>query len=602
MKSHLPLLVITAAIGSTSLFAQTTYDVASYTVTPANPLATPPTNAVVGFANGALWTNTNAATPTWSPNGTPGSLDTITVGATTVFQNGNNINVDLNTANASRDVAAINQFSNSNTLAFTQSGSVANISINVSGNVVRDGTGAGALAFVNIGLGGAGDVIIRNGSIIFTSSATTAAANVNIFSLAKKVIFEGTSVGRLPELTIRSASSTAGVNGTLNVTGEVNFADTTATRVATFNARHNADKSSTLNLNGDLKGNIGNKEVTFKVESVAAAVNTGRQTFSIGGSGTTSYTASAGSKFVVGRLQNANSSAIVDLVNARVGGFGAVDTIQLGDGNTALTTGTADVRLLSSVADTIANKVTTATYIGITTGTQKFTVGGTHASGLATYSGAFTLGTGTNLTLLANTADAVTAYTGAFSVGANTLSITGPGITAMNNTITGTSTVTVASGATLTPGANGTDIGMITFAGGQDLTFASGSKALFQVASNTSFDRVVGVDALSFGGTATVNFSSTLTGNSAVIGLFSRTTTSGNFDSVSISGTYTATLNAANNYSALDASGNTFAFNNATGSISYTAAAIPEPSSFAVIAGLVTLGFIGFSRRRRSAA
>jgi multisubunit Na+/H+ antiporter MnhF subunit len=578
MKSKLPLLAVAAAVGSTSLFAQTTYDVAT------------------SFTNGALWT----ANSTWNPaTGTPGSLDTITVAAATVFTNGNNINVN----GVSRDVAAINYLNNTNGLAFTQTGAITGLSVNVSGDLIKDGTNASStLAFVNIGLGGAGGVTIRNGGVIFTSSNAAGGANLSTFDLAKNVTFDGTSVGRVPELTIRSASTTAGVNGTLNVNGTVTFGNTTATRVATFDARASANKSSTMNLNGNLTGSIADREVTFKVNTAAGVADTGRQTFSIGGSGTTNYTASAGSKFVVGRLQNANSNAVVDLINARVGGFGAVDTIQLGDGNTALTAGTADVRLLTSVSDTIVNKVTTVTYTGITTGTQKFTVGGTHASGLATYSGAFTLGTGTNLTLLANTANAVTAYTGAFSVGANAVSVTGAGITAMNNTITGTSTLTVASGGTLTPGANGTDVGTLTFAGGQDLAFASGSNALLQVASNASFDRVVGVDALNFGGTATVNFTSTLTGNSVVIDLFSSTSTTGTFDSISVAGTYAATLNAANSYSALDASGNTFAFNHATGDLSFTAAAIPEPSSFAVIAGLVTLGFIGFSRRRHSAA
>jgi fibronectin-binding autotransporter adhesin len=582
MKTHNRLLLsLFAALSATSAYAAV-YDVAT------------------NFTSGVLWTSNSTSNATWNPTtDVPNSTDTITVAAGTVFNTGNNINVN----GASRDIAEINYLNDTRALAFTQSGSIANLSINVSGNLTKDGSNASStLAFVNIGLGGAGDIIHRNGGIIFTASvANTGGANLNTFALSKKVIFAANSTSRVPELTMRSASSNLTLGGTLNVTGEVNFGNTTATRVATFNLRHNANLSSTMNLNGNLTGSIGAKEVTFKIESPAATATSSRQTFSIGSTGTTNYTASSGSKFVVGRLSSSNSTAIVDLVNARAGGIGAVDTVQLGETSSQLQTGTADVRFLSSVADTLTNKVSVLSYGNITTGTQAFTVGGNHTTGLVTFSGAFTVGnstTATNLTLLSSASGTTTAFTGGITANASPLSISGAGITALSGTITGNSTLTVLSGATLTPGSNGTNIGTLTFAGGQDLTLASGSKSLFQVTNNTTYDRITGIDVLTYGGTAEVSFASTLVGNNTfdLYGLASRSGSSV-FDSLSISGSYSATLNAANSWTQT-VDGNIFSFDFVTGDLTF---AIPEPSSAAALAGVVTLGFVAARRRRRTA-
>jgi hypothetical protein len=73
--------------------------------------------------------------------------------------------------------------------------------------------------------------------------------------------------------------------------------------------------------------------------------------------------------------------------------------------------------------------------------------------------------------------------------------------------------------------------------------------------------------------------------------------TAGTFTTVSILGSYAATLNSGNSYSFTDGSGNSFSFNNTNGTLSLTA--VPEPREFA-IAISVLLGALIFARRRQA--
>ena len=403
----------------------------------------------------------------------------------------------------------------------------------------------------------------------------------------------GSASGDTPTINFRTQRSTSGEVYTASLSGAINFSTTTPNRVLTFNTQNTATSTSDINLTGNLTGGIGAKEITFSQS--ASGVNANSSVVTIGGAGSTSYTASAGSKFVVGRLALTNNNVNLDLVNGRVGGFGNVETIQLGDANVSPgASNTAKVSVLSSVADTITQKINVNGYT--TASSQSFTLGGTHASGLVTYNGLVTVSANRSLDLLSNVANATTAFTGGITANNSALGVKGSGITAISGTITGTSTLTVQSGATLTAGSTATNVGTLILSGGEDLTYASGSNSRFDIASTASFDQITGIDVLGYGGNGTVNFSASIA-SPFTFGLLGFTSQSGTFNQLTIGGTYSVTLNSLNGWSATDSGNNyVFGFNHSTGELALTA--VPEPATWALLAFSLTTVMV--LRRRRN--
>lgn len=259
---------------------------------------------------------------------------------------------------------------------------------------------------------------------------------------------------------------------------------------------------------------------------------------------------------------------------------GIIEVTKLADGGQASSLGTS-----SSANSIVFGGTTTGTlrYIGAGDSTNRtFLIGGVGAIFDASGSGALTWSAGAATYASTNTARTIT-FKGT-STGANTMSVvfadSGTGKTSIlkqdagrwilgaANTYTGDTTV---EAGTLATGATG------TFGTG-NITVATGA---FLTAGNAS----------SFGDTATLTFSSTST--AASITLSSGTDVIGAvYDSIGatymIAGTHDAT--ALNNF---------FGTTVFSGLGSLTIAAIPEPSTYAVLAGAGGL-FLAATRRRRA--
>lgn len=145
---------------------------------------------------------------------------------------------------------------------------------------------------------------------------------------------------------------------------------------------------------------------------------------------------------------------------------------------------------------------------------------------------------------------------------------------------------TIATGATLSPGANG--VGTLTFTGG--ITFATGSILDFELGKDSS-DKLVVSGALTGAGAETITVNLTDAGDFAA-------------------GTYTLIDGTGASFSSFDAStfkigdtieGYTFSFSRTGDLIQLIATTtVPEPSTYAALAGVFTLALSAGYRRRRS--
>ncbi len=170
------------------------------------------------------------------------------------------------------------------------------------------------------------------------------------------------------------------------------------------------------------------------------------------------------------------------------------------------------------------------------------------------------------------------------------LDLTGAG--AFTFTVTGTNTYNIGG----IRGAGALAIGSNSLAMDAD---AGSALAIADASAYQSSPAVsVAGAGLALNGALSVSVDSSLSPGSHTFDLFGGSAAlSGGFTSVSIGGSYAATLDSGNSYSFTDVAGNIFSFNNATGDLAITA--VPEPSAFAVLAGLAGLAAGGRRRRRR---
>jgi MYXO-CTERM domain-containing protein len=273
-------------------------------------------------------------------------------------------------------------------------------------------------------------------------------------------------------------------------------------------------------------------------------------------------------------------------------------------------------------------------------GTITVQTGGTDST-IQSDAGVLTLAGATALTTNAGTGRRVLltgagdiSVTGAITNGASSVEIVKQGAGTLTlsgtNTYTGATTVsnglllvngslantalTVASGATLggsgTIGgaatvngilAPGNSAGVLTFA--SNLTLGSGSTSIFEIGGATRGAEYDGVNvdgALVYAGTLNLLFNAPLTGGN--YSLFSgQGSRSGAFSSVTFGGSFAEAMDGAaaisgNGWTASSASW-FYSFDNATGSLAISV--IPEPSVYAMLAGLAGLVAAVVLRRRR---
>jgi autotransporter-associated beta strand protein len=207
-------------------------------------------------------------------------------------------------------------------------------------------------------------------------------------------------------------------------------------------------------------------------------------------------------------------------------------------------------------------------------------------SGVNTYTGTTTVNSGTLLVDGSIGAGAVTVASGAVLGGHGTIG----------------GATTIASGATLAPGNSP---GVLTFKSTLTLT----GMTLLQIdgaVRGTSYDAINVGGLLTYGGSISIDFEQALTGTStfALFNALDGTTApsiSGHASGIFLTGSgYDIALTQDGNlWSADGINGYNFSFNEVTGVLSATATAIPEPSAYAAVFGLLVLAGTVYRRRSR---
>lgn len=368
-----------------------------------------------------------------------------------------------------------------------------------------------------------------------------------------------------------------GVGGGTITTNRVSTAGTTATSYFNF---HGGTLKSTTTPNAAFMtgltgayvygegGTIDNNGQSITIgQSMLAPSAKGASAISTTGFGTTTgYTTAPLVTITGGSGTGMTANAIVD-------GSGVIT------GFTITNPGTGYI-----ATDTLTVTLSGGGYATTSTSTTAITLAD-NVSGGMTFSGSGT-------TILSGT----NTYTGATTVSAGTLSVTGSLASgsavsvASGSTLRGTGTIggttTIASGGTLAAGTSTSAIGTLTFSSTLDTSAASVSLKLNSTSG--TFDLITSSGAVTLG-SATLSLSD--------IGSGSWTGTSSAFSilhGASIAGTFSGLSDG----SSIVVGSNTFTINYTATDVTLTVSAVPEPSTYAVIAGLGVLALAGCRRRR----
>lgn len=439
---------------------------------------------------------------------------------------------------------------------------------NALNGVISDGAGGGKLALVKNDVGQwsvatgntfSGGVTVNAGTLRTGSSGNSNA----IFGTGTVTLNGGTLLaGSTTAITINNALSIGASNGTLSFRGGGTFSPTSISGTGVMTLTPSSANSVTVtptsfqNFAGTIKA-LGNTP-----------------------SGAGALFLRLGSAYV----QNSGQNAALDL------GVNMSLTQQAGTTSTITTT----FGSLSGVAGASVGGS------GAGSGTFIYSVGGrnedTSFAGTIVDGGSKTgftkTGTGTQILAGANT------YTGPTSVSGGKLLVTG----SLAN-----STLTIASGGVF--GGTGT-VGGATSVNGQlrpnTTPIDSTSRLTFTntlvLAGDTTFDinganftgvTLTSADSLTFGGDLHINFIAGIA--SGTYDLFNFTdSNTGSFASVSLT-SIGALTSSAGVWSGVYG-GNSYVFSELTGDL--TVSAVPEPSTWAAVAGAIGLGFAAWRRRR----
>ena len=449
--------------------------------------------------------------------------------------------------------------------------------------------------------GGAGITKIGDGTLIMSGTNTydgTTRVNAGTLKLSG-----GSAIEDVRDVYV-DASGTLDLNGsneTINrLTGTGTIDNTASNGILTVG--HN---SATFQFDGTLTDTVGSLRLTKVGTGTLTLTGANTHTFTqIGvtggvtagtvsiennaalGTGNLSYEAGGTLQLGVNGLSVANGIFVGNRADT------AARTIQLDlDGsNTGELTGNIDIRV-DQVGEFVADVGTDDT----------LTFSGNLVTGAGGNAGLTKAGAGTLVLEGTNTYKGpTTVSSGMLIVNGNSSGVAGNVSIASGATLGGSGTIggatTIQSGGFLAPGNSP---GILTFSGA--LTLASGSFTNMEITGGT---RGTDYDGIDVGGALTYGGGLTLTSNTLIgVGtydLFDFTSESGDFTSIILSGTAYASNAFIQNGDVWDAivDNQTYTFSQVTGNLVVATTAVPEPETFALLGGLLALGYVMLRRRR----
>lgn len=429
-----------------------------------------------------------------------------------------------------------------------------------------------------------GAVTLSGGTLALGSGGFTAVSAVLAANdRASVTISSNISLQANQTWTSNTGASGSAVLVSGNVTGTGNLTLTQNTNRG-FTVSGNVNHAGTLSSSGTnpagitLSGNIGSNVTDVKVTSTAVLKLSGTNTYS-------GDTLIGGANFTTPLLRVANENALsasTTVILSTAGTSGSA-TLDLGDGANSYNVTVAG--LATTGSNLALNKVTNgSTGTGMATITVnpdgKLTPADSAFGGIiqdgATAKVALTKAGGQTLTL-----NGANTYTGATRVTGGTLALGAAG------SLSASSALTVGAGATFDAQAPAsyafstattTTLGVGATSAGQ----IKAAEAVFSSA-NLAFD---------FGSASTLLSSYTVLVSTSETGNFSSITATG----TSISGTF---VHAGSGNWTLTAGGYSMTFSEGAGTLTAIASAVPEPSTYAVLAGAAGLVLAWGARRRK---
>lgn len=396
------------------------------------------------------------------------------------------------------------------------------------------GTGSGALTLNTVRGGGSSSIIAGRSVTFNTLTTSTGSLTIRAYSASantsQTITFAGTDTGALTNLVLNSSSNSNG--GSPSGAGSVSYVQ--------------ASNASGLVSDASVSGN----DMTF--------------------AGSNAMTFNGGLTLYGGANKTVTFS--------NTGGTTIQGTAQLGaaSGNA---TRTVTFTVNSAATATLSANLTGSTSTG-TTSIAKNGVGTLILSGTSNINGTTTV---TNGTLLIN---------GDQSAAAGNVSVSGSGVTLGGNGTVGGAT-TIADTSILSPGSDTGVAGTLTF-NTKNLTLSGTDTKITMEITGTgsgSYDKIVGIDALSLNGDLTISLSGSYT--NASWDLFDFASKSGNFDTIVLAGSYAGSLNRSGDLWTGTIGGQNWTFSQVTGGLSV----VPEPATWALVAGGLTVTMV---LRRRS--